>query len=105
MTWLWARAKTSAPSDRRGTPSGVTWNALRSPPSRRPTLRPWSATRDNLRISPDSRRGLCHRIRLPRQSLLPRTAHTQRLEDSRMNIVGLVIVIVAAYWLSSLVID
>ena len=33
------------------------------------------------------------------------SAHTQRLEDLRMNIVALVIVILGAYWLSSLIID
>jgi hypothetical protein len=33
------------------------------------------------------------------------SAHTQRLEDLRMNIVALVIVILSAYWLSSLIMD
>jgi hypothetical protein len=35
----------------------------------------------------------------------PAPAHTQRLEDLRMNIVALVIVILGAYWLSSLIMD
>jgi hypothetical protein len=33
------------------------------------------------------------------------SAHTQRLEDLRMNIVALVVVILGAYWLSSLIMD
>jgi hypothetical protein len=33
------------------------------------------------------------------------SAHTQRLEDLRMNIVALVVVILSAYWLSSLIMD
>jgi hypothetical protein len=42
---------------------------------------------------------------LPSQSILARTAHTQRLEDSRMNVVALLFVIVFAWWLSTLIID
>jgi hypothetical protein len=33
------------------------------------------------------------------------SARTQRFEDLRMNIVALVIVILSAYWLSSLIMD
>jgi len=47
---------------------------------------------------------LQHRISLLSRSIL-RTASTQRFEDSRMNIAGLLIVIVLAWWLSSLIID
>jgi hypothetical protein len=54
-------------------------------------------------LSPTCR--LRHRISLPSQSILARTAHTQRLEDSRMNVVALLFVIVFAWWLSTLIID
>jgi hypothetical protein len=40
---------------------------------------------------------------LPGQGILARTA--QRLEDSRMNVVALLFVIVFAWWLSTLIID
>jgi hypothetical protein len=42
---------------------------------------------------------------VPSQSILPAPDHTQRLEELRMNIVVLVVVILGAYWLSSLIID
>jgi hypothetical protein len=42
---------------------------------------------------------------LPSQGILARTAHRQRLEDSRMNVVALLFVIVFAWWLSTLIID
>jgi hypothetical protein len=42
---------------------------------------------------------------LPSQSILSRTAHTQRFEDSHMNVVAVLFVVVFAYWLSTLIID
>jgi hypothetical protein len=42
---------------------------------------------------------------LPSQGILARTAHRHRLEDSRMNVVALLFVIVFAWWLSTLIID
>jgi hypothetical protein len=58
MTWLQSRAKRRRKATGGETRTCTPGARLCSPPSRLPTLRPWSPARDNLRVSPDSRRRL-----------------------------------------------